>query len=104
MPGGTGGAVDAADMGREWDMLSVRGGVGALSSDALPVLSLFCAAYAHLLTVMDDQEFHGRQVGRTGTAGVDLGFRVLGLGLRVKGSGIRMWGAGFWILGLGFRV
>ena len=63
-----------ARRGREWDTVSVKGGVGGLSPDVLPFLSVFCCAYAHLLTVMDDDEFQGRKVG---------GGRVLGLRFRV---------------------
>ena len=111
MPGCTGGAVSSqleanAERGREWNIPSVRGGVAALSFDALPVLSLFCAAYAHLLTVVDDREFHGRQVGHTthgctavqlySCTDVDSGFWDSGFGYEMLDSGFRVFW--FWVL------
>lgn len=45
-----------------WDLQSMRSGPGGVPLDAVPVLSLFCAAYAHRLMVVDDEEFYERQV------------------------------------------
>lgn len=45
-----------------WDIESLRGGPGSLSIDSSCTLHLFCAAYSHLLLVLDDIEFYDKQV------------------------------------------
>ncbi|KAG6544429.1 hypothetical protein Mapa_014067 [Marchantia paleacea] len=52
-----------ADLGASqlWALEAMRKGPVGVPSDAVPVLSLFCASYAHLLVVMDDEQFYERQ-------------------------------------------
>eukprot|EP00897_Mesotaenium_endlicherianum_P006153 jgi/Mesen1/5566/ME000280S04673 len=47
----------------DWNVACVRTGVAGVAAPAGAVLSLFCAAYAHLLLVLDDEEFYDRQLG-----------------------------------------
>ncbi|KAL2610792.1 hypothetical protein R1flu_022484 [Riccia fluitans] len=44
-----------------WSFESMQKGPAGIPADAVPVLTLFCAAYAHLLVVMDDEQFYERQ-------------------------------------------
>ncbi|KAL3681995.1 hypothetical protein R1sor_000017 [Riccia sorocarpa] len=44
-----------------WSFDSMRRGPAGIPADAVPVLTLFCDAYAHLLVVMDDEQFYERQ-------------------------------------------
>lgn len=48
--------------GAAWDIESLRGGPDSLSVDSCCLLHLFCAAYSHLLLVLDDTEFYDKQV------------------------------------------
>lgn len=41
---------------------NVKKGPEGVPEDVLPVLLLFCAAYSHLLVVLDDEEFYDHQV------------------------------------------
>ncbi|KAG0632524.1 hypothetical protein M758_1G333800 [Ceratodon purpureus] len=50
---------DAAPCRTELD--NVKKGPEGVPEDVLPVLLLFCAAYSHLLVVLDDEEFYDRQ-------------------------------------------
>lgn len=43
-------------------MDNVKKGPEGVPEDVLPVLLLFCAAYSHLLVVLDDEEFYDHQV------------------------------------------
>lgn len=45
-----------------WEIKSLKGGPGGIPHESLPVLLLFCAAYGHLLMVLDDDEFYEQQV------------------------------------------
>lgn len=51
---------DAAPCRTELD--NVKKGPEGVPEDVLPVLLLFCAAYSHLLVVLDDEEFYDHQV------------------------------------------
>ncbi|CAM6107607.1 unnamed protein product [Calypogeia fissa] len=55
-------AVSDGAQSQLWDLQSMRSGPAGVPDDAVPVLSLFCASYAHLLMVVDDEEFYERQV------------------------------------------
>ncbi|XP_024536695.1 E3 ubiquitin-protein ligase UPL7 isoform X1 [Selaginella moellendorffii] len=46
----------------QWHIEQLKGGPAALSEDAASVLTLFCTLYAHLLLVLDDNEFYDKQV------------------------------------------
>jgi ubiquitin-protein ligase E3 B len=50
------------DQSKIWDLETMRSGPGGVPAEAVPVLSLFCASYAHLLMVVDDEQFYERQV------------------------------------------
>lgn len=50
---------------QRWDMDAMKHGPAGVPQSAIPVLSLFCAVYAHLLMVLDDEEFYERQVSST---------------------------------------
>lgn len=45
-----------------WDVGSLRCGLESFSKEKLCLIHLFCAAYAHLLLVLDDIEFYEKQV------------------------------------------
>lgn len=45
-----------------WDIKKLKSVPGGVAKEALPVLTLFCAAYGHLLMILDDEEFYERQV------------------------------------------
>jgi hypothetical protein len=49
---------------RMTDLEIVKKGPEGVPEDVLPVLLLFCAAYSHLLVVLDDEEFYDHQVVR----------------------------------------
>ncbi|KAJ7524180.1 hypothetical protein O6H91_18G080700 [Diphasiastrum complanatum] len=54
--------MEAKDLGVkafDWDLL--KGGPQKIPEEAASVLLLFCAAYAHLLLVLDDEEFYEHQ-------------------------------------------
>lgn len=51
---------DAAPCRTELD--NVKKGPEGVPEDVLPVLLLFCAAYSHILVVLDDEEFYNPQV------------------------------------------
>lgn len=44
------------------EMDIVKKGPEGVPENVLPVLLLFCAAYSHLLVVLDDEEFYEHQV------------------------------------------
>lgn len=44
------------------EMDAIKKGPEGVPEDILPVLLLFCAAYSHLLVVLDDEEFYELQV------------------------------------------
>lgn len=48
------------------EMDAIKKGPEGVPEDILPVLLLFCAAYSHLLVVLDDEEFYELQVLCTG--------------------------------------
>eukprot|EP00252_Welwitschia_mirabilis_P024162 TRINITY_DN7059_c0_g3_i3.p1 TRINITY_DN7059_c0_g3~~TRINITY_DN7059_c0_g3_i3.p1 ORF type:complete len:797 (+),score=144.37 TRINITY_DN7059_c0_g3_i3:224-2392(+) len=45
-----------------WEVESMKRGPLGVSKDTLTVLHVFCSAYAHLLIVIDDEEFYEKQV------------------------------------------
>ncbi|MCO5588844.1 hypothetical protein L7F22_042804 [Adiantum nelumboides] len=45
-----------------WDIDRMRSGPKGMPKEVLHVLTLFCAAYGHLLMILDDNEFYERQV------------------------------------------
>ncbi|KAI5061390.1 hypothetical protein GOP47_0023895 [Adiantum capillus-veneris] len=45
-----------------WNIERMRSGPMGIPKEALRVLTLFCAAYGHLLMILDDEEFYERQV------------------------------------------
>jgi len=47
---------------RMTELDNVKKGPEGVPEDVLPVLLLFCAAYSHLLVVLDDEEFYEHQV------------------------------------------
>lgn len=55
------GPVDK-DVCDSWDVELMRNGPLGISKDILCLLHLFCATYAHLLLILDDIEFHEKQV------------------------------------------
>lgn len=52
--------VDVAPRTTEMDI--AKKGPEGVPEDVLPVLLLFCAAYSHVLVVLDDEEFYEHQV------------------------------------------
>eukprot|EP01018_Ginkgo_biloba_P039591 Gb_22218 [translate_table: standard] len=54
--------TDEADACAVWDLEPMKKGPQGIPKDASTMLLLFCATYAHLLMVLDDEEFYEQQV------------------------------------------
>ncbi|CAI7802439.1 unnamed protein product [Closterium sp. NIES-54] len=60
--GGFEGREGGEGGGERWDVESMRKGVAGVAADVAVVMTVFCRAYAHLLLVLDDEEFYQRQI------------------------------------------
>lgn len=54
--------TDKDDACTVWDLEPMKKGPQGISKDTSTMLLLFCATYAHLLMVLDDEEFYEKQV------------------------------------------
>ncbi|KAH9298313.1 hypothetical protein KI387_029995, partial [Taxus chinensis] len=54
--------TDKDNAGKVWDLEPMKKGPHGIPKSASTMLLLFCATYAHLLMVLDDEEFYEKQV------------------------------------------
>lgn len=54
--------IEAGSATNFWDVEKLKNGPPDVTKEVLHVLTLFCAAYSHLLMILDDDEFYKRQV------------------------------------------